>query len=247
MHRQYRVIRRWAIAAFILAIIAMELIVASAISALAQEQKEELVPCALTFDDGPGNYTEQLLDTLKDKQVVATFFVVGEQVLRWPQTVRRIAAEGHEADNHSFDHPNLKQLSYRRQKAEIDKTDRALRALGIVPKYFRPPYGSYNASTVRAAAANKLVLVLWTDDALDWKYHSVISLESHLETHLKGKIGGIYLFHDLHPWTVTAMPDILDDLTRHGCRFVTLADYMGKRNVQDKSREPAGTANKNPE
>lgn len=208
------------------------------------DQKEDKAACALTFDDGPGNFTEQLLDLLKERRIIATFFVVGEQVIRRPQTVRRIAAEGHEVDNHSFDHPDLKHLSYSRQKAEIDKNDLALRELGIAPKYFRPPYGAYNAATVRAAAESKLILVLWTDDALDWKYHSLPALESHLESHLKRRVGGIYLFHDLHGSTVSAMPDILDGLTKHGCRFVTLSEYMAERNQHDEPPGPADMGNK---
>jgi peptidoglycan/xylan/chitin deacetylase (PgdA/CDA1 family) len=219
-------LRCCAAAASIASVVATALIAFNSSLRATDEQSGDLVACALTFDDGPGNYTEQLLAILKEKKVLATFFVVGEMVLRRPQTVRRIAAEGHEVDNHSFDHPDLKHLSYSQQKAEIEKTDRALRELGIVPKYFRPPYGSYDPSTVRAAAQNGLVLMLWTDDALDWKYHSGQSLERYLDRRLKRKVGGIYLFHDLHSWTVKAMPEIISDLTRHGCRFVTLDEYM---------------------
>lgn len=236
-----------AMAVFCFSAMAPELFIADTTSSATADPKKEMAACALTFDDGPGNYTEQLLDLLKEKRIVATFFVVGEQVTRRPQTVRRIAAEGHEVDNHSFDHPDLKHLSYSRQLAEIARTDRALRELGIVPKYFRPPYGSYNASTVRAAAEDKLVLVLWTDDALDWKYHSLGALETQLERGLQQKVGGIYLFHDLHRWTVTNMPDILDDLATHGCRFVTLAEYMGKRKATDEPPPSADPDNSSPE
>ena len=197
--------------------------------AATDEAPKPRLDCAITFDDGPGRFTEQLLDTLKRKQVVATFFVLGELVQRAPHLVLRIAAEGHEVGNHSFDHPNLRHLDYRSQKAEIDKTERALLKLGITPKYFRPPYGSYNADTVRAAAENGLVLALWTVDALDWKYHTVHALEARLEQGIERKIGGIYLFHDPHSWTVAAMPNILDDLESNGCRFVTVTEYMNNR------------------
>jgi len=73
--------------------------------AATDEVPQPRVNCAITFDDGPGRFTVQLLDTLKKKQAVATFFVLGELVQRAPQLVLRIAAEGHEIDNHSF---NLK-------------------------------------------------------------------------------------------------------------------------------------------
>ena len=197
--------------------------------AATDEAPKPRADCAITFDDGPGRFTVQLLDILKQKRAVATFFVLGEFVQRAPQLVLRIAADGHEVDNHSFDHPDLRHLDYRSQKAEIEKTERALLKLGITPKYFRPPYGRYNADTVRAATENGLILALWTVDALDWKYHTVHSLEERFEQGIERKIGGIYLFHDPHSWTVAAIPDILDDLASNGCRFVTVTEYMNNR------------------
>ena len=218
----------------------------AAIAAI-EEMAKLRVDCAITFDDGPGRFTEQLLDILKRKQVVATFFVLGELVQRAPQLVRRLAADGHEVDNHSFDHPILRRLDYRSQKAEIDKTARALLELGITPKYFRPPYGSYNADTVRAAAESGLVLALWTVDALDWKYHTVHALEARFRQGIEKKIGGIYLFHDSHSWTVTAIPDILDDLERNGCRFVTVTEYMNNRERKSPADVPSLPREGNPE
>ena len=225
-------------ASIVYVVVGMRPTAGKAASADSIDVAKQLVDCAITFDDGPGRYTAQLLDILKKKQVVATFFVLGELVQRAPQLVLRIAAEGHEVDNHSFDHPNLRHLDYRSQKAEIEKTERALLKLGITPKYFRPPYGSYNADTVRVAAETGLVLALWTVDALDWKYHTVHSLEARFEQDIERKIGGIYLFHDPHSWTVAAIPDILDELASHGCRFVTVAEYMKDR----ESKSPPGAS-----
>lgn len=182
--------------------------------------------CALTFDDGPGLHTIELLDILRSRQISATFFVLGEQVRREPEVVRRMAAEGHEVENHSFDHPNLRHLSPAAQQQEIDATQSALRSLGIEPKFFRPPYGSYDAETVRAAGRDGLILVLWTKDGKDWKYHTVRGLYGYAERSLEPNVGGIYLFHDIHSWTVSAMPEILDGLSAAGCRFVTVAQYV---------------------
>lgn len=186
-------------------------------------------PCAVTFDDGPGRYTRQLLDSLKTRDVRATFFVLGEQVRREPDVVRRMSAEGHEVANHSFDHPNFRHLSPAEQQHEIDATQSALRSLGIEPKYFRPPYGKYDPETVRAAARDGLAVVLWTADGEDWRYQTVHALEAHVEHELKGNVGGIYLFHDIHPWTVAAIPEILDRLADRGCRFVTLSQFLAAK------------------
>jgi peptidoglycan/xylan/chitin deacetylase (PgdA/CDA1 family) len=195
---------------------------------LAQMPAEPRVACALTFDDGPGRNTTQLLDVLKARNVKATFFVLGQQVRREPDVVRRMAAEGHEVDNHSFDHPDFRHLSRAEQQREIDATQAALRSLGIVPKYFRPPYGDYDPETVRAAARDGLTVVLWTTDGKDWKYHTVHALEAYVDRELKIRIGGIYLFHDILPWTVAAMPEILDRMAERGCRFVTLAQFFAE-------------------
>ncbi len=192
-------------------------------------QQKVAPDCALTFDDGPGQHTAQLLDVLRSRNAHATFFVLGEQVRREPDVVRRIATEGHEVDNHSFDHPDFRHLSREEQQREIDTTQNALRALGIEPKFFRPPYGDYDADTVRAAARDGLVVVLWTTDGKDWKYHTVHALEANLERELKVNIGGIYLFHDVHAWTVEAMPSILDRMASQGCRFVTLSTYLARQ------------------
>ena len=184
--------------------------------------------CALTFDDGPGKFTPKLLDILKQREIHATFFVLGEHVEKLPDMIRRMAAEGHEIDNHSFDHPLLRHLSAEQQVQEIKKTERALLALGITPHFFRPPYGSYNAETVRAAAEEHLVLALWSVDSLDWKYHTVKGIEAQVlpKGHIEPR--GIFLFHDIHRTTVRAMPDVLEKLAQAGCRFVTLSEWLAE-------------------
>lgn len=185
--------------------------------------------CALTFDDGPGRYTPELLDLLEARAIKATFFVLGERVLREPEVVRRMAADGHEVDNHSFDHPDLRRLTPAAQAREIESTQQALRGLGVEPHFFRPPYGAYDAATVRDAARDGLAIVLWTTDAKDWKYHTLYAYEADVDRRLPRHIGGIYLFHDIHPWTVQAMPEVLDRLAAGGCRFVTVAQYLAER------------------
>lgn len=202
-------------------------------------QSQERPACAITFDDGPGRHTTQLLEVLRSRNVRATFFVLGEQVRREPEVVRQIAREGHEVDNHSYDHPDFRHLTLEQQQREIDATQSALRALGIEPKFFRPPYGDYDNETVRAAARDGLIVVLWTIDGKDWKYHTVHALEASMERGLKVNIGGIYLFHDVHSWTVEAMPAILDRMTAQGCRFVTVSEFFGGQPAVSAGKPPS--------
>jgi peptidoglycan/xylan/chitin deacetylase (PgdA/CDA1 family) len=193
--------------------------------------------CAITFDDGPGKHTARLLDLLKARGIHATFFVLGENVAKEPDLVRRMAAEGHEVDNHSFDHPKLRSLAPERQREEIGRTEQLLKNLGITPKFFRPPYGSYNAETMRDAAQDNLVLALWSVDSLDWKYRTIKDIEARILPKGPAMARGIFLFHDIHATTVDAMPDILDKLAQRGCTFVTLSQWLALHPDAARQRE----------
>ena len=177
----------------------------------------------------------RLLDSLKARGVKATFFVLGEQVRREPDVVRRMVAEGHEVDNHSCDHPDFRHLSRAEQQREINATRSALRSLGIEPTYFRPPYGDYDPEIIRAAARDGPTVVLWTVDAKDWKHHTVHAPEARVDRGLEVNVGRIYLFHDIHAWTVAAMPAILGRLAERGCRFVTLTQFLAERSARPTS------------
>ena len=182
--------------------------------------------CAVTFDDGPGRHTGALLDILKARKVRATFFVLGQQAAEHPEIIRRMVAEGHEVDNHSYDHPVFRHLSPERQREEMERTEQVLRGLGIAPRFFRPPYGLYNAETVRLAAEEHMVLALWSVDSQDWKYRTLEGVESRVLPGKGGRAEGVFLFHDIHQTTVKFMGDVLDKLAADGCRFVTLGQWM---------------------
>src|SRR6202047_5526552 len=102
---------------------------------------------AMTFDDGPSpETTPRLLDILKQRNIKATFFMIGQNAERNPAIVKRILAEGHEIGNHSWPHPQLSKLSDDRVTAEITKTQAAIKdASGYAPTLLRPPYGSITA------------------------------------------------------------------------------------------------------
>jgi peptidoglycan-N-acetylglucosamine deacetylase len=128
---------------------------------------------ALTFDDGPSpRWTPQVLDILKANHVHATFFMIGQNARGYPSLVRRVVAEGHTVGNHSYSHPNMTTLSSRLQAASMDNTTKYISAAisgGYKPCFFRPPYGAYNSTTSRLAAARGMTMVTWSRDTRDWQ------------------------------------------------------------------------------
>lgn len=186
--------------------------------------------CAITFDDGPSQYTPQLLDMLDSYGVQATFFMLGSSAAHFPDTVRRVLSEGHEVGNHSYSHANLKAVTYDRKMSEIGHTDEILRSLGASPSLFRPPYGNSDSAVVEVAAKYGLRVIIWSLDTLDWKrlpadYTQL--RDAHGKLAAPGHLHGVFLFHDIHKRTVEDLPRIMAQLVAGGCqRFVTASDYM---------------------
>lgn len=184
--------------------------------------------CALTFDDGPSPYTAQLLDVLAEYHIPATFFVVGYQVQRRPELIRRMLAEGHEVGNHSFSHATLRKQSSEVQQADLLKLDALLRELGAAPRFVRPPFGFYDHNTINVVQEMDGHIVMWTADSQDWRNSTDINgMLSHMQMLYNGApLRGVFLFHDTHRLTVEHMREILDALLAAGCRFVTLSEYI---------------------
>ncbi|MDR1856915.1 MAG: polysaccharide deacetylase family protein [Desulfovibrio sp.] len=198
---------------------------------LRQRMDENL--CALTFDDGPSKFTPQLLDDLADYGIPATFFVLGQQAERHPDIIRRMLAEGHEVENHSYSHPNLRKISRVQKIHEIEATDAILRELGAKPRFLRPPYGAYDDRVLEQAERLGLSLVLWSVDTKDWRslpvdYTQLRNSKGHVFP--PGTVRGIFLFHDTHRTTVEDFPRIVQQLKEGGCsRFVTVEEYIDSR------------------
>ncbi|TMR24405.1 hydrolase [Nonomuraea turkmeniaca] len=178
---------------------------------------------ALTFDDGPGQYTDALLRQLRAHRARATFFVVGQNVAAYPGILRRTVAAGHEIGSHTWSHSDLTRLSPVGVRAELARTDQAIRAAtGLVPRLMRPPYGAFNAS-VRMQTTRPLVM--WSVDTLDWLHRDSTRVAK--KTIKSVRPGSIVLFHDIHPTTVRAMPRILKTLSARGYKFVTVSHLFG--------------------
>ncbi|MFJ6659925.1 polysaccharide deacetylase family protein [Streptomyces sp. NPDC091377] len=173
---------------------------------------------ALTFDDGPVSDTQRLLRILKDRDVKATYYVVGKNVQANPSIVRTAAGAGHQIGNHSWDHPDLTRLSAAKIKSQLSRTDTVVKqATGKKPSTLRAPYGAHNA-TVRQAAGRPLVH--WSVDTLDWRYRDAARIIRTVKAQTKP--GDIVLLHDIHKTTVDAVPGIITALKDRGFHFVTV-------------------------
>lgn len=183
---------------------------------------------ALTFDDGPGSYTDKLLDFLKENNIKATFFMLGSNVPRYQSTVKRMREEGHELGSHSYSHPQLNSISSTAVLDEINKTKKEIyKASGSNPTVFRPPYGLYNSTVLNATG---VPTIFWSVDTLDWKYKNVEYVK---KTILKGaKDGEIILLHDIHPTTVEGAMAAMKQLKEEGYEFMTVTEILTRNGDQ---------------
>jgi peptidoglycan-N-acetylglucosamine deacetylase len=188
---------------------------------------------ALTFDDGPTAYTEEILDILRARKVPATFFVCGRNVERYPEIVRRIQDEGHLIGNHTYSHP----FPYFHRRSffaeQIDRTQEAIaRILGKRPAIFRPPYGARWIGLYPVLRERGLRLINWSDTGYDWLEKSDIAHEAMKDL----QPGSILLLHDGRrdlpseqvdrSRTVSALPAIIDAVRDAELRFVLVTDFL---------------------
>src|ERR1700760_3577027 len=194
---------------------------------------------AMTFDDGPSaENTPRLLEMLKQRNIKATFFLIGQNVVSNPDLVRRILAEGHEIGNHSWTHPQLSKLSDDRVTAEITKTQDAIKdASGFTPTLLRPPYGAITARQ-REWIENRfgLNIILWSVDPFDWKKPGASVITQRILS--QARPGSIILSHDIHKQTVDAMPATLDALIAKGYKFATVSQLIAMNKPKPPSAEP---------
>jgi peptidoglycan/xylan/chitin deacetylase (PgdA/CDA1 family) len=173
---------------------------------------------ALTFDDGPSEFTAGILDELDRRGALATFFAMGEKAAPYREILTRMTAEGHEVGNHTWNHPHLPTLLPAQITAQIADSSRALAdASGQPMRMFRPPYGEFNPSVLQAAG---LPAILWDVDTLDWQGPADDVLLSRAVD--QPGPGSIVLMHDLQPGTARNAGAIIDGLLDRGFTLVTV-------------------------
>ena len=191
--------------------------------AVREEEVSEPGPrIALTFDDGPGPYTERLLDGLKDRGVKASFFLIGRSVKEYPEAVKRMEEEGHLIGNHTYNHVKLKGLSPEETRREIQKTDEAVYEItGKHVAYLRPPFGEWEEDL---ELTYPVLPVMWTVDPLDWTTENVEEIVDRVVT--QAGENDMILLHDCYDSSVEAALQIVDRLLAEGFDFVRVDELL---------------------
>ena len=180
---------------------------------------EEVGAVALTFDDGPNaRYTEALLDGLKEREVRASFFLVGQCIEGNEDTVRRMAEEGHLIGVHCMEHRDLTREPEEEAVRQLMDTAAMIGAVtGRTPEYIRPPFGKWSSGLQEAVP---METVLWSVDSLDWKLQDTDRIVRRVLKDTED--GDIILMHDEFQPSVEAAMEIIDNLLAKGYTFVTV-------------------------
>ena len=182
---------------------------------------------ALTFDDGPGRFTDKLLDCLEENNAKATFFMLGENVERFPDVVKRMHDSGMELGNHSYNHTILTSTTNDGVLQQMQKTNDAIEdACGVPADVMRPPGGSYNESV---ASLVGLPIITWSIDTRDWATRNADN--TYKVTLDNVKDGSIVLMHDIHESSVEACLKLIPDLIDKGFRLVTIRQMAEEKGI----------------
>ena len=180
---------------------------------------------AITFDDGPGRFTNGILDLLYEHDARATFFVLGYRVERYPDIVARAAERGNEIANHSWSHMRLSQANAGAIYNEIIRTSAAITSVaGASPPIMRPPYGRAGGYVRFVAEDLGYSLVNWTLDTLDWRYRDANRIYNTIMNEVKD--GSVILLHDIHATTAEAMERVIPRLIEEGYQLVTVSELL---------------------
>ena len=188
------------------------------------QQDEKIV--ALSFDAAWGNEdTQALIDILDQYGVSTTFFVVGDWVDKYPESVRALADAGNEVMNHSSSHAHFSALSTDEIIADITACNDKIEAItGARPTLFRCPYGEYDDHVIRAINSIGMKAIQWSVDSLDWKGISADEITERVLSRVEP--GSIVLFHNAAEHTPEALPGILDALQRDGYTIVPISELL---------------------
>jgi len=201
-----------------------------------EKRKEEIDPdeekyVALTFDDGPGEYTNRLLDILKENNSQATFFLLGDKLESYKDVANRYKKEGHGVGNHLCSHTPLPKMTNAAINDELAKTDSVFRkTTGETIEFIRAPHGQYSEESKTADLLLERPLIGWNVDSFDY----IFQMQEIIEHRLLNKINNdsIVLMHDVFEGTVDAIESCLPKLIGQGFRFVDLHTLFS---VRDKA------------
>lgn len=180
---------------------------------------------ALTFDDGPGRFTNQVLDILEQHDVVATFYVIGEQVGRYKDTVLRAFEMGSEIANHTWSHRALNRISAESIYQQLKDTSDIIESVtGALPTSMRPPWGLSNANVLRISKDLNMSVLFWSLDSSDYLNRSPDRIYDSIMEEVKDK--DIILLHDTYERTLETIERLIPDLIDRGFQLVTVSELM---------------------
>lgn len=181
---------------------------------------------ALSFDAAWGNEdTQTLIDILNKYQINTTFFVVGDWVDKYPESVKALADAGNEVMNHSSTHAHFSKLSDNEIVADITACNEKIAAVtGTTPTLFRCPYGEYDDHVINAVNSMGMTAVQWNIDSLDWKGISAAEIQKRVLKNIEP--GSIILFHNAAENTPEALPGIIESLLADGYKIVPISQIL---------------------
>ncbi|MPS74262.1 MAG: polysaccharide deacetylase family protein [Chryseobacterium sp.] len=189
------------------------------------QKRTKIKEVALTFDDGPTEFTPKFLDLLKEKNIKATFFCIGKQIEKYPETFQRIIAEGHKIGNHTYSHSkNTGFLSSSKMIEEIKKCDEVISKIGnIKTDLYRPPFGVTNPNIAKAIKKTRKKSIGWNVRSLDTVIDNEKKIYHRITKNLKP--GSIILLHDTSEKTYNVLVDLLLFLEREKYSTFTIDDF----------------------
>ena len=186
--------------------------------------------CSLTFDAAWGNEdTQELIDILDQYNVKATFFVVGDWVEKYPESVKALSDAGHEVMSHSNHHDHFNTLSAQEIIDDLNACNDKIEAVtGVRPTLFRPPYGEYDDHVISTVRGMGIQPIQWDVDSLDWKDYDADTICQRVTSKLSP--GSIVLFHNAALHTPEALPAILDHMAREGYSLLPISQLIYREN-----------------
>ncbi len=200
------------------------------IYSVGREENDKVI--SISFDAAWGNEdTQQLIDILGKYNIKATFFLVGEWVDKYPESVKALHDAGHEIMNHSDSHPHMSKLSREQILKELNACNDKIEAItGVRPILFRAPYGEYNDTVLSTAESIGMYTIQWDVDSLDWKNPTSSQIASRVIERVVP--GSIVLFHNAAVNTPGALPTIIETLQSQGYKFVPISENIYKENYE---------------
>lgn len=174
-------------------------------------------------------YIPKILDTLDKHQIKATFFLDGSWVKRTPELAKAISEKGHEIGNHAYSHPDLQQRSEAETMEELRKTNDIIKkTLGIQPKWFGPPSGSFNQTTVDVANQLSMNTVLWTIDTIDWRKPATSEMVNRILSEVEN--GAMVLMHPTKP-VAEGLETMITGIKGKGYELGTVGDLISEKRI----------------